>query len=124
MRRLVSGLRDAARRGRIFHLWWHPHNFARHPAQSFAFLHRFLDEFDRVATSEGMCSLSMRDVAASLQVPRHPAPRGLTSGGTPLLGPSSAAMAPAAIAGRPTVASRPPGRVRTASTDPPTTGSP
>jgi hypothetical protein len=74
MRRLVSGLRDAARRGRIFHLWWHPHNFARHPAQSFTFLNQFLDEFDQLADSEGMCSLSMRDVAASLHVPSRSAP--------------------------------------------------
>ena len=73
MRRLVSGLRDAARRGRIFHLWWHPHNFARHPAQSFTFLNQFLDEFDRLAVSEGMCSLSMGDVATALQMP-SPAP--------------------------------------------------
>ncbi len=65
-RRLVAGLRDAATRGRIFHLWWHPHNFARHPAESFAFLDRLLDEFDRLAASDGMRSLSMRDVAAEV----------------------------------------------------------
>jgi len=66
MRRLVSGLRDAARRGRIFHLWWHPHNFASHPGESFTFLNQLLDEFDLLADSEGMRSLSMRDVADSL----------------------------------------------------------
>jgi len=71
---LVSGLRDAARRGRIFHLWWHPHNFARHPDQSFAFLNRLLDEFDQLADREGMRSLTMRDVAASLHVPSHSTP--------------------------------------------------
>jgi peptidoglycan/xylan/chitin deacetylase (PgdA/CDA1 family) len=74
MRRLVSGLRDAARRGRIFHLWWHPHNFVRHPDQSFAFLNRLLDEFDQLADREGMRSLSMRDVAASLHVPSRSTP--------------------------------------------------
>jgi peptidoglycan/xylan/chitin deacetylase (PgdA/CDA1 family) len=64
--RLVSGMRDAARRRRIFHLWWHPHNFARHPGPSFAFLEELLDEFDRLAAEEGMRSLSMRDVATSV----------------------------------------------------------
>ncbi len=63
LRRLVRGLRDAAHRGRIFHLWWHPHNFARYPEESFALLDRFLDEFDRLATTEGMRSFTMRDVA-------------------------------------------------------------
>lgn len=61
--RLIAGLRDAARRGRIFHLWWHPHNFSRHPRQSFDLLNRLLDDFDRLAETEGMQSLSMRDVS-------------------------------------------------------------
>ena len=66
MRRLVSGLRDAARRGRIFHLWWHPHNFAHHPVESFAFLNRLLDEYDRLAATGALRSLTMRDVAAEV----------------------------------------------------------
>ena len=66
MRRLVRGLRDAARRGRIFHLWWHPHNFTRHPSESFAFLDAFFDEFDRLAEHEGMRSLGMADVVREL----------------------------------------------------------
>lgn len=64
--RLVSGLRHAARRGRLFHLWWHPHNFATYPDESFGVLERFLDEFDRLAAAEGMQSLAMGDVAAKV----------------------------------------------------------
>ena len=64
--RLRSGLRHAARRGRIFHLWWHPHNFSQHQAENFAMLEQILDEFDRLATSEGMQSLTMADVAAAV----------------------------------------------------------
>jgi hypothetical protein len=62
--RLVAGLRSAARRGRLFHLWWHPHNFARHPRESFDLLNRLLDEADRLRASDGLLSLSMGDVAA------------------------------------------------------------
>jgi hypothetical protein len=61
--RLVAGLRDAARRGRIFHLWWHPHNFAALPQPNLDLLARLLDEFDRLSASDGLRSLSMRDVA-------------------------------------------------------------
>jgi Polysaccharide deacetylase len=61
--RLVAGLRDAARRHRIFHLWWHPHNFVGHRRENFALLNSLLDEFDRLAVSEGMQSFAMRDVA-------------------------------------------------------------
>ena len=64
--RLVSGLRHAARHGRIFHMWWHPHNFSQHHAENFSMLGQLLDEFDRLATSEGMQSLTMAEVALSL----------------------------------------------------------
>ena len=66
--RLRSGLRQAARRGRIFHLWWHPHNFSHHRVENFGVLERVLDEYGRLADTEGMTSLSMGDVAA-LAVP-------------------------------------------------------
>jgi peptidoglycan/xylan/chitin deacetylase (PgdA/CDA1 family) len=62
--RLVSGLRDAARRARIFHLWWHPHNFAARPQESVDVLRRVLDEFDRLEESDGLRSLAMGDVPA------------------------------------------------------------
>jgi peptidoglycan/xylan/chitin deacetylase (PgdA/CDA1 family) len=70
MARLTAGLRDAARRGRIFHLWWHPHNFAQYPKESFDLLNQLLDEYDNLAESHGMRSLSMGDVAdeAALKV--------------------------------------------------------
>jgi Polysaccharide deacetylase len=62
--RLRSGIRHAARHGRIFHLWWHPHNFSQHRSENFAVLEQVLDEFDRMAIVEGMESLTMGDVAA------------------------------------------------------------
>jgi len=63
--RLFSGLRRAARDGRLFHLWWHPHNFAAHPVESFDLLRALLDEADRLSRSDGLVSLSMGDVAAA-----------------------------------------------------------
>jgi hypothetical protein len=62
--RLRSGIRHAARHGRIFHLWWHPHNFSQHHSENFAVLEQILDEFERMAAVEGMQSLTMADVAA------------------------------------------------------------
>lgn len=64
--RLRSGMRTAARRGRIFHLWWHPHNFSRYQPENLAFLDGLLDEFERLSGSEGMQSLSMGDVVDEL----------------------------------------------------------
>lgn len=67
--RLSAGLRHAARSGRIFHLWWHPHNFMADTTASFDLLRRILDEFGRLAHSEGMRSLSMGDAAALVNAP-------------------------------------------------------
>jgi hypothetical protein len=73
--RLRSGLRSAARQGRIFHLWWHPHNFSQHQSENLGLLAGLLDDFERLRTSDGMCSLSMGDVADEL-ASGGPAPGG------------------------------------------------
>ncbi|HEX6038650.1 polysaccharide deacetylase family protein [Longimicrobium sp.] len=64
LRRIRDGLRRAARRGELYHLWWHPHNFGTHLEQNVAFLRRVLDEFAALREAEGMQSLTM-DQAAS-----------------------------------------------------------
>jgi peptidoglycan/xylan/chitin deacetylase (PgdA/CDA1 family) len=72
--RLRSGLRHAAHHGGIFHLWWHPHNFSQHQPENFAMLGQILDEYDRLAASDGMQSLTMADVAAEVSSSEsHPA---------------------------------------------------
>lgn len=63
--RLRSGIRHAARHGRIFHMWWHPHNFSQHQSENFAMLEAVLDEFGRLGETEGMQSLTMADVATT-----------------------------------------------------------
>jgi hypothetical protein len=63
--RLRSGLRHAARHGRLFHLWWHPHNFSQHQSENFALLGEILDEVDRLSAAEGMQTLTMAEVAAA-----------------------------------------------------------
>lgn len=45
MHRLKSAMRDAARRGRDFHLWWHPHNFGTHTSENLAMLGELLGEY-------------------------------------------------------------------------------
>ena len=75
--RLRAGLRHAAQRGRIFHLWWHPHNFSENQKRNFSVLEGVLDEFEKLVSTDGMQSLSMRDVMTTVSVPdhdRHPSP--------------------------------------------------
>jgi peptidoglycan/xylan/chitin deacetylase (PgdA/CDA1 family) len=73
--RITSGLRTAARRGRLFHLWWHPHNFARHPEENFDLLRAVLDEAARLADSDGLMSMSMGDVSSVALAEVPPSPR-------------------------------------------------
>ncbi len=65
--RMTKALRDAASRGRVVHLWWHPHNFVAYPAENLERLQRFLDEFDRLRGSDGMASLAMGDVSDAVR---------------------------------------------------------
>jgi hypothetical protein len=61
--RLRSGLRHAARAGRIFHLWWHPYNFAHNPNENLSLLEHVLDDFDELSRTEGFETLTMSDVS-------------------------------------------------------------
>ena len=62
-RRVIGGIRDAARRRRIVHVWWHPHNFGTHLAQNLGELRALLDVFAECREREGMRSLSMEGAA-------------------------------------------------------------
>ena len=63
LRRITRSLTRAARQGRIYHLWWHPHNFGTHLDANLGVLRRILDAFADLREREGMVSLSMDEVA-------------------------------------------------------------
>lgn len=62
-KRIVRSLEEAASRRRIFHLWWHPHNFGAEPERNIAFLRRVLDAFRGLRDEFGMRSLTMAETA-------------------------------------------------------------
>jgi peptidoglycan/xylan/chitin deacetylase (PgdA/CDA1 family) len=63
LRRILADMDDAARRGRLYHLWWHPHNFGVHIERNLAFLDAVLNHFVRLRERHGMRSLTMGEVA-------------------------------------------------------------
>jgi len=80
-RRLRTAISSAARRGRIVHLWWHPHNFGAYPDQCLLFLRRILEEFSRSRDRFGMRSMTMIEVArTALALSRKTAPAMPTAG--------------------------------------------
>lgn len=62
-RRICRAMRFAAMNKRIFHLWWHPHNFGSNLAANILFLRRILDFYREMNSGFGMRSLSMIEVA-------------------------------------------------------------
>ena len=61
--RITSAMETAARRRRLFHLWWHPHNFGVDLEENLAFLRRILDYFRTLQEHYGMRSMTMGQVA-------------------------------------------------------------
>jgi hypothetical protein len=63
LRRITRGMREAARTGAIYHLWWHPHNFGTHLDDNLAVLRRILDVFRELALEQGMQTSTMAEIA-------------------------------------------------------------
>jgi hypothetical protein len=62
LNRILSEMEYAAKKGEVYHLWWHPHNFGKDPVASLKELDRILDLFLRLKDTYGMQSLHMKGV--------------------------------------------------------------
>ena len=62
--RIKRDLSFAARTGRVYHLWWHPHNFGADPRTNLEFLSMIFEHFSKLRDKYGMLSLNMDEVAA------------------------------------------------------------
>jgi peptidoglycan/xylan/chitin deacetylase (PgdA/CDA1 family) len=67
LRRITDAMTRAAREKRVFHLWWHPHNFGVRTAENLTFLRSILEHYGRLNAGYGMRSMSM------LEASRHAA---------------------------------------------------
>jgi hypothetical protein len=65
--RMKSEMTAAAKNKKIYHLWWHPHNFGKDMEQNFEILSKLLDHFQVLKKKYGMQSLSMGEVAEAFQ---------------------------------------------------------
>lgn len=63
LRRITRAMSDAAINGRIFHLWWHPHNFGANTEKNMAFLGKILAHFQTLKVRHGMRSLNMGEIS-------------------------------------------------------------
>ena len=66
LRRILSGLTYAAKKGLIYHLWWHPHNFGVNLDKNMLFLKKILNHYSKLRKIYGMQSLNMGEIARRL----------------------------------------------------------
>ena len=66
-RRISAAMTNAATAGRIFHLWWHPHNFGSHVDDNMGILRQILAHYRALAEEHGMVSRNMGEVAAAVR---------------------------------------------------------
>jgi hypothetical protein len=67
LHRIKRAMRDAAIGDRLFHLWWHPHNFGADVKQNLAFLQKILAYYKQLHKRYGMQSLTMGEIATVLE---------------------------------------------------------
>jgi hypothetical protein len=64
--RIKAGMTKAARRGELYHLWWHPHNFGTYQKENIAGLRTLLEHFNGLKQKYGMRSCTMEELAQEL----------------------------------------------------------
>jgi peptidoglycan/xylan/chitin deacetylase (PgdA/CDA1 family) len=65
--RIEQAMKYAAERGEVFHLWWHPEDFAYHCNQNLRFLRSVLRTFDGYRAQHGMVSVGMAEMNSLIQ---------------------------------------------------------
>ncbi len=63
LRRILNAMDDAAKKRRLFHLWWHPHNFGTNTEENMNFLNEILNHFQYLNKTYGMKSMNMGELA-------------------------------------------------------------
>ena len=63
LKRVLAAMRRAAAGGKVFHLWFHPHNFGLDQERNFAVLERIAAEAGRLRERHGWPSLTMAEAA-------------------------------------------------------------
>ncbi|MGC9316407.1 MAG: polysaccharide deacetylase family protein [Armatimonadota bacterium] len=63
VRRITRSMSHAARRGLVYHLWWHPHNFALDTERKLRLLEEVIAALQRLREERGMMSMTMLEAA-------------------------------------------------------------
>ncbi len=62
LNRIKKEITKAAKRGEVYHLWWHPHNFGANTEKNLSFLEEILKHFQYCKDKYGMESVNIQEV--------------------------------------------------------------
>lgn len=65
LRRIIRSMDYAAKNGKIFHLWWHPHNFGINPEENLSFLEKILKHYTDLRKRYNFESCTMKSLSES-----------------------------------------------------------
>ncbi|MFK2826908.1 polysaccharide deacetylase family protein [Bacillus sp. B190/17] len=66
LKRIKNSLTAAAKERKIYHLWWHPHNFGKNLEENMAFLKEIIEHYIMLKKTYGMEALNMAEAAEKL----------------------------------------------------------
>lgn len=66
LKRIRDEMTDAAKNDKIYHLWWHPHNFGDQPEESLKDLTHLIKHFELLRSKYGFQSLNMMELGKSV----------------------------------------------------------
>ena len=69
--RIKKSLTHAAKKGEVYHLWWHPHNFGINIEENIRFLKELLEHVEMLKQHYEFRSLNMKEAAEKLQLVKH-----------------------------------------------------
>ena len=93
--RVANAMREAARSGTLFHLWWHPHNFGASPDENLRHLGRLLQLRKGLYEEHGFESFNMGQVDELVRSASFPLSVGGALGTEPVEAVTAAARAAA-----------------------------
>jgi peptidoglycan/xylan/chitin deacetylase (PgdA/CDA1 family) len=64
LNRIKKQMSAAAKQKKIFHLWWHPHNFGSHLNENLSFLEKVLKHYKLLNQSKKFISMTMQETAS------------------------------------------------------------
>ena len=66
LQRIKDSMTHAAKHGKVFHLWWHPHNFGQNTDENINFLRKILTHYEKLSGDYDFQSITMGDLSKKL----------------------------------------------------------